>query len=127
MTAIATWLRLAWGGLCDFAKWLWAHPVALAGAIGALVGAVLMVRSKKNQVATLKDALEVQRIQAAVAHDEAQAELLTEQAGVHAEEVKALQSQIVASKRRAAELAHGTDLAGKSDDEIVQLFNDAGF
>jgi len=127
VTVVATWLRLAWGGLVDFAKWLWSHPVALAGAVGAIVGAALMVRSKKNQVATLKDALEVQRIQATVVRDEAQAELLTEQAGVHAQEVKALQAKIVASKRRAAELAHGTDLAGKSDDEIVQLFNDAGF
>lgn len=127
MTAVATWLRLARDGLVDFAKWLWSHPVALAGAVGAIVGAVLMVRSKKNQVATLKDALEVQRIQATVARDEAQAELLTEQADVHAEEVKALQSQIAASKRRAAELAHGTDLRGKSDAEIAKLFTDAGF
>lgn len=120
------WLARLWGGIVTGAKWLWSHPVALAGAIGALVGAVVMVRSKKNQIATLKDALEVQRIQASVAHDEAKADLLTEQADVHAEEVKVLQSQITASKRRAAELAHGTDLQGKSDAEIAKLFSDAG-
>lgn len=121
------WAARVWSAIVSCANWLWSHPVALAGAAGTLIGAVLMMRSKKNQVATLKDALEVQRIQATVARDEAQAELLTEQAGTHAQEVKALQAKIVASKRRAAELAHGTDLAGKSDDEIVQLFNDAGF
>lgn len=123
---MTAWLARLWAAIVAGAKWLWSHPVALAGAVGALAGAVLMVRSKKNQIATLKDALEVQRIQTSVAHDEAQAELLTEQAGVHADEVKAIQAQITASKRRAAELAHGTDLQGKSDAEIAKLFSDAG-
>lgn len=123
-------LARAWssitGAIAVAAKWLWSHPAALAGMVGTLIGAVLMVRSKKNQISTLKDALEVQRIKTTVVRDEAQAELLTEQADVHAEEVKALQAQIGASKRRAAELAHATDLQGKTDAEIAKLFSDAG-
>ena len=122
---IALLARLKSGAIA-FGKWLCAHPVALAGALGALVGAVLMVRSRKNQIATLKDAFEVQRIRASVARDEARAEVLTEQADEHAEEVKAIQSQIVASKRRAAELMNATDLQDATDAEIAKLFSDAG-
>lgn len=121
-------LTRTWGELVAIAKWLWSHPAALAGAIGALVGAVLMVRSKTNQVSTLKGALEVQKIKASVARDEAQAELLTEQANVHGDEVKALQEQITQSKRRAVELASAKPLPdGASDEEIAKLFSDAGF
>lgn len=123
-----TWLATAWAAVQRFGAWLWAHPAALAGALGAIVGAVLMVRSKKNQVSTLKDALEVQKIKASVARDEATAELLTEQADVHADEVKALQLQIAQSKRRAVELASAKPLdQSATDDEIAKLFTDAGF
>jgi hypothetical protein len=126
MTVVLAWLARAWGAIVAAAKWLWAHPVALAGAVGTLVGAVLMVRSKKNQIGRLSDALEVQRIKTQVAHDEAKAEVLTERADEHAEEVAALRVQITDSKRRAAELAHAKPLEGKTDDEIAKLFSDAG-
>jgi hypothetical protein len=88
---------------------------------------VLMVRSKRNQISTLQDALEVQRIKASVARDEAQAELLTEQANVHASEVAVLRQQITQSKRRAVELASARPLdSGASDEEIAKLFSNAG-
>jgi hypothetical protein len=119
-------LARAWGAIVAAAKWLWSHPVALAGAVGTFVGAVLMVRSKKNQIGTLKDALEVQRIRADVARKEGQADALTARADVNAKEVDALRGEIAASKRRAAELAHATDLKGKTDAEIAKLFSDAG-
>jgi hypothetical protein len=122
-----TWLAGAWATLKRFGAWLWSHPAALAGAIGALAGAVLMVRSKTNQVSTLKGALEVQKIKASVARDEAQAEILTAQANVHGDEVKQLQLQITESKRRAVELASAKPLPdGASDEEIAKLFSDAG-
>ncbi len=123
MTAALLWL---WTRAKAIGKWLWSHPVALAGAIGALVGAVLMVRSNKNQIGKLSDALEVQRIKTKVAHDEAKAEALTEQADVYADEVAALRTQITDSKRRAVELAHAMPSEGKSDEEIAKLFSDAG-
>lgn len=123
---ILVWLAGLWRAIVRGAKWLWSHPAALAGAVGALVGAVLMVRSKKNQVSTLQDALEVQRIKTSVARDEAQAELLTERANVHADEVTALRQQIAQSKRRAVELVHAKPLDGASDEEIAKSFSDAG-
>lgn len=116
-----------WAAVRRFCAWLWSHPAALAAGVGALVGAVVMVRAKSNQISTLKDALEVQRIKASVSHDEAQADVLTAQADVHADEVAALRQQITTSKRRAVELASAKPLPdGASDEEIAKLFSDAG-
>lgn len=120
-------LKQLWAAIMAGARWLWSRPSLLASAVGALVGAFLMVRSKQNQIGRLKDAFEVQKIKTQVAKDEAHAELLTEQADVHADEVTALRTQITQSKRRAAEMAHATDLEGASDEEIAKLFSDAGF
>jgi hypothetical protein len=121
------WLSQLWVAAKRFGAWLWSHPAALTAMIGTLVGAVLMVRSKRNQISTLQDALEVQRIKASVARDEAQAELLTEQANVHASEVAVLRQQITQSKRRAVELASARPLdSGASDEEIAKLFSNAG-
>jgi hypothetical protein len=125
-TVVLAWLSRAWGVIVAAAKWLWSHPVALAGAVGTVVGAVLMVRSKKNQIDRLSDALEVQRIRANVAGNEAKAEALTAQADHSAQEVAAIRTDIAASKRRAAELAHATNLEGKTDAEVAKLFSDAG-
>lgn len=125
--AVMAMLSQAWAALKRIGVWLWSHPAALAGMLGTLVGAVLMVRSKANQISTLKDALEVQKIKASVSHDEAQAEILSGQADVHAEEVAALRQQITSSKRRAIELASAKPLPdGASDEEIAKLFSDAG-
>jgi hypothetical protein len=126
VTVVVAWLTRAWSAVVAAGKWLWSHPVALAGLAGALVGAALMVRSKKNQIGRMSDALEVQRIRADVARTEAKADALTEKADASAQEVETLRAQITASKRRAAELAHATNLEGKSDDEIAKLFSDAG-
>lgn len=127
---MTVWLLGAWQSIVTaikaVAKWLWAHPAAIAAAIGTLVGAVFMVRSKKNQIGHLSDALEVQKIKNLVVRDEAKVEMLSARADEHAEEVAQLHNQIVASKRRAAELAHATSLEGKSDDEVAKLFSDAG-
>lgn len=126
MTVVGVWLARAWGSIVGAAKWLWSKPVVLAGLFGTLVGAFFVLYSKRNQVGKLKDAVEVQRIRANVARGEAKAEALTEKADASAQEVEALRSEIVASKRRAAELAHATNLEGKTDDEIAKLFSDAG-
>jgi flagellar biosynthesis/type III secretory pathway M-ring protein FliF/YscJ len=119
-------LAQLWRTIIAGVRWLWARPAVLAGAVGALIGAVAMVRSRENQIGRLKDAFEAQRIKSAVAKDEAKAELLTEQADVHADEVMAIRAQITASKRRAAELAHARSLEDASDEEIAKLFRDSG-
>lgn len=124
--AVVVWLSRAWGVIVAAGKWLWSHPVALAGAAGTLVGAVLMLRSKQNQIGRLKDAVEVQRIRAAVARNEAKADALIERADTSAQEVDTLRGEIAASKRRAAELAHASSLEGKTDAEIAKLFSDVG-
>lgn len=123
---IVGWLAQLWAWLRAVWQWLVSHPIALAGAIGAVFGAMMMVRSKRNQIGRLADALEVQKIKASVARDEARAEVLAQQADVHAQEVEELRAEIVTSKRRAVELAHAKSLDGASDAEIAKLFSDAG-
>lgn len=115
-----------WESVKALGRWLAARPAVIAAAVGTLVGAFVMVRSKENQIGRLKDAFEAQRIKAQVAKDEAKAELLTEQANVHADEVAEIRTQITASKRRAAELAHARSLEDASDEEIAKLFRDSG-
>jgi hypothetical protein len=126
MTVAIAWLTRAWGAIVAAAKWLWAHPAALAAAAGTLLGALVVLRSKRNQVENLKDAIEVQRIRTSVARDEAKVEVLTQNADEHAGKVAELQIQIADSKRRAAELAHATSLEGRTDDEVAKMFSDAG-
>lgn len=116
----------AWGGVVAAAKWLWSRPVILAGFVGALFGAFFVVRSKRNQINNLKDAVEAQRIKAGVAKKEARAEALEAKAGASESEVRELKQDIASSKKRVAELAHGADLEGKTDEEIAKLFSDSG-
>lgn len=113
-----------WAWLNRAAKWLYENPVVLG--LVSLVGAVLMVRSKRNEIGQLKDALEVQRIKVDVAKKEAKAEELMKQADDHAEEIVALRVQVNASKRRAAELLKPSEVEGMTDEQIAKLCSDAG-
>lgn len=123
---MATFFMRIWGGITAGVRWLWSRPVLLAGIVGALIGAFFVVRSKKNQINNLKDAVEAQRIKSSVARKEAQAEALVAKAEASEQELHKLKQDIVRSKQRVAELAHGRDLEGVPDDEIARLFSDSG-
>lgn len=122
---VAFVLRM-WGGIKAGARWLWSRPVVLAGLVGAILGAFFVVRSKRNQINSLKDAVEAQRIKSKVAHKEAKADALEAKAGADEQEVRELKQDILRSKQRAAELAHARDLEGATDEEIAKLFTDSG-
>lgn len=123
---MAAFFVRVWGGIVVAAKWLWSRPVVLAGLAGAIIGAFFVVRSKRNQINNLKDAVEAQRIKASVAKKEARAEVLEASAEADEQEVRELKQDIVRSKQRVAELAHGRKLEGVPDDEIAKLFSDSG-
>lgn len=106
--------------------WLWSHPAALVGAIGAFIGAFLMWRSDRNKVATLKDALTVQKAKNDIAKAEAQAELLEGQAGAAEPRVQELKKQIAESQRKVVVIAEGPHTKDLSDEEVADLFSRTG-
>lgn len=116
----------AWDGIKGAAKWLWSRPALLAGLVGAVVGGIFVMRSKKNQINNLKDAVEVQKARQQIARAEAKAEVLEASAAETGEEVEVLKREIVASKRRAVEIAEGPGTEGMNDEEIANLFSASG-
>jgi len=113
------WLKAAWAWILD-------NPVAVAATLGAVLGAYLMWKSKKNQVASLEDAVEVQTTLRKVAKDEARAKLLAEQAEAADPEIKAVEERIQSHKRKIAEIRTGESLEGKPDEEVARILSDSG-
>ena len=116
---IWSWLKAAW-------RWLLDNPIAVAATLGAVIGAYLMWKSKKNQVASLEDAVEVQTTLRRVAKDEARAKLFVEQADAVQPEAEAVQYRIRVHKRKIAEIRTGETMEGKSDEEIARVLTGAG-
>jgi cell division protein FtsX len=115
-----------WNGLKAAWKWLLDNPIAVAATLGAVLGAYLMWKSRKNKIASLEDAVEVQTTLRKVAKDEARAKLLAEQADAVQPEAEALRAQIQLRKLKIAEIRTGESMEGKSDEEIARMLTDAG-
>lgn len=126
MTALKKALVWIWSKIRAAAVWLWENPVALAGLAGTALGAWLMWKSKKNQIATLEDAATVQALRGKIAKDEARAELLEKQAESKEPEAERLKVEIAESKRRVLEIHQGEKLETLSDDEIAKKFSESG-
>jgi|SRR5690606_1683609 len=116
-----------WNWLKGAAVWLWERPVALAATIGSILGAFFMWRSKRNQVASLKDALEAKKFEKEIARHEATVELLKKQAGALDPRIEQLKKEINSSKKRVVEIREGRRLDDATDEEIAKLFSDSGF
>lgn len=123
MVKIAVWTKRVVTGV---AKWLWDNPLALASMVGAVLGGFLMWKRSTNKIASLEDAVQVQAIKVSIAKKTARADLLEEQADDAAEEVEVLKRAVVASKKRVVELHEGESLEGKDDEQIAELFSQAG-
>jgi hypothetical protein len=123
-------LGLAWRWLTTKTKavwrWLLDNPVALASAIGGLVGAYLMWKSRQNRVSELEDAILVQASRTKIAKAEATAELLEKQSDGLEPRVVELKKQIVESKRRVLEIHDGASVQELSDEDIAKRFSEAG-
>lgn len=114
---------------CEMKKiWQWIkdNPWALITALVGVFGAVWLVKSKSNKIASLKDAVAVQATKSQIAADEARAKALKESADSHDDEVAELDARIKASKRRVVEIHEGEIREGATDDEIADLFSDSG-
>lgn len=122
MTTFASiWLWIKKAG-----AWLWSHPAAIVAAVSAFIGAFLMYRSDKNKVASMKDALIVQKAKTDIAAATAQAELLEKQAGASEPRVQELKQQITESQRKVVEITEGPHTKGMSDEEVADLFGRSG-
>ena len=115
-----------WGGLKAAWGWLLDNPIAVAATLGAVLGAYLMWKSKKNQVASLEDAVEVQTTLRKVAKDEARAALLAEQAEATRPEAEVVDERIRMGRRKIAEIRTGETMEGKTDEEIARILTDSG-
>lgn len=111
-----------WGWIKAAGRWLADNPIAIAGMVGAVVGAWFMWKRSTNKIASLEDAVAVAATKAKVAKAEGRASALEDQADEVGEEREELKRSIAESKRRVAEIHEGKSLEGKSDEEIAQLF-----
>lgn len=118
--------RRLWDALNRAAKWLWENPIALGLMIGGVIGAWFVWKSKKNQIASLEDAVAVEATRRKIAKSEARAELLEKSAAAREPEVQALKEEIATSKRRVLELRMGSDLSELSDAEVARIFTESG-
>ncbi len=94
--------------------------------IGTLFGAFYLWLSKRNDISSLKTALEVQKTREVVARREAELDEQLANAAVSQQQIDNLHADIAALKASAVELATGKDLGSKSDQEIAQIFTDSG-
>lgn len=94
--------------------------------IGTLIGAVYLWWSKRNNIADLKTALEVQKVREEVAKSEAILQEKLADAAAAQPTIDAIEANIAAQKALALKLAHGTDFTGKTDQEIARIFSDSG-
>ncbi len=116
-------LNWIWSALKKAGRWLLDNPIAIAGAVGAAVGAWFMWKSNQNKIASLEDAAAVAALKRKIAADEAKAEILEKKADAAEPEVTALKNEIAASKRRVVEIHEGEKLENKSDEEIADIFS----
>ena len=114
-----TFLRAAW-------KWLKDNPWAIIVALLSVFSAYFLLKRKDNQIADLKDAVAVENTRKVIAANEAKAEVIKANADAKDEDIKKLDKEIAASKRRVMEIHKGESLEGKSDADIAALFSDSG-
>jgi len=96
-------------------------PIALV-AVG--LGAFLIYRSKANRVATLKDALEVEKQRRIVREKTTIVGQLVARSDAKAAEVANVMRDVHEAKRRVVEIESGESLEGKTDEEVAEAFFD---
>lgn len=114
-----TVLRAIW-------KWLKDNPWAIIAALLSVGAAYLLFKRKDNQIADLKDAVAVVNTRKVIAVNEAKADAIKASADAKEDDIKKLDKEIAASKRRVMEIHNGESLEGKDDDEVATLFSAAG-
>lgn len=119
-------LLKVWGWIKAAGRWLLDNPLAIAGMVGAVIGAWFMWKRSSNKIASLEDAVAVKATMVKVAKAEGRASALDDQADEVAEEREELKRSIAESKRRVAEIHEGKRLEGMSDDDVAELFTQAG-
>ncbi len=100
---------------------------ALAG-LAVLVGSILLLISRRNNIKSLEAAKEARATARTIAAKEAEARVLVTQADSRQEDIDAIKEDIAASKRRVLEINNGAPLPEEmSDDDVADLFTNSGF
>jgi hypothetical protein len=113
-----------------FFRWLGSLPWSWILGLGTLAGAFLIWRSKKNDIDTLKAALEVQKLREHVARDKAIVDELLLEADKHADAIAVARGDIRNAQERAIWLgspAGYNELKGMSDADVARSFTELGF
>ena len=111
------------------AVWAWVkkYPWAIVVAAASALTALALLLSRRNQVASLDDAVQIRAAVREVARKEGAARALEARADAKAEDVTALRRDIAASKKRIMEIYNAQPLDDKSDDVVARMFTAAGF
>ena len=112
-------LRAVW-------KWLKENPWAIIVALLSVGSAYLLLKRKDNKIADLKDAVAVENTRKVIAANEAKAEVIKANADAKDEDIKKLDREIAASKRRVMEIHEGESLEVLNDAQVAALFSSAG-
>lgn len=111
-----TWLKTA-------ASWLW-KPLA---AIGVLLAARAIMKSKDNRISNLKDALSVEVERRKVAASEAKIQVFKEQAIEKARQSATARHAAADSKRKIVAIESNAPTEEMSDAQIAEAFSKLRF
>jgi hypothetical protein len=106
-------VRRAWA-------WLRRNAVLLLGGVALLLGAYLLWRRSRDEIASLTDALKVERTRREIAVLQEQRRALVEQDEAAEEQVEAIDALLAENRRAAVEAAKRVE--GLTDDEVEQEF-----
>ncbi len=106
-------------------SWLRRNVVLLLGGVALLLGAYLLWRRHKDEVASLKDALKVERTRREISVLQEQRRALVERDEATEVQVEAVDALLSENRRTAVESVKR--VRGLTDDEVEREFERLGF
>lgn len=101
-------------------------PSFLLLTLGAIVSAVALWLSRKNEVSNLRDALRVQKLRQDAFTHRMEVERLKGESNVNVAQLAFAKAELAQHERAAVEIVTGKGSEELSDAEVARLFSDAG-